>query len=96
MAKKISAVVNDAEMTTTVLASEIQKISEGVKALRKGKLTDDTLVLLIQHAAPNIRSGGRRFNAPGPVSARSIRAVLDGLESLGAAHLKQPDAKAGK
>lgn len=93
MAKKIAAVINDAEMTTTVLASEIQKISDGVKALRKGKLTDDTLVLLIQHAAPNVRAGGRRFNTPGPVSARSIRAVLDGLESLAAAHLKKPEPK---
>lgn len=91
MAKKIAAVVNDAEMTTTVLASEIASISAAVKRLRAGKLTDDTLVLLIQHAAPNVRRGGRGY--PGPISTKSVRAVLDGLENLHTAHLKQPEKK---
>lgn len=93
MARKVTAVVNDAEMTTAVLASEIQRISAGVRKLRAGKLNDDTLVLLIQHAAPAVKQPGRRWNAKGPLSARTIRAVLDGLESLTTAHLKQPEAK---
>lgn len=91
MAKRIASVVNDAEMTTAVLASEIQRISGGIKRLRAGKLNDDTLVLLIQHAAPSVRSS-RTLNKS-PLSTRAIRAVLDGLENLALAHLKQPETK---
>lgn len=89
MKKKPTTVINDAEMTTAVLASEVKAISEGVKKLRRGKLTDDTLILLIQHAAPNVRRGNRSFTAT-PIPAKVIRAVLEGLENLGTAHLKQP------
>lgn len=89
--KKITQVVNDAEMTTAVLASEVTRISAGIKKLRAGKLNDDTLVLLIQHAAPSLKNHGRPYGKS-PVSARAIRAVLDGLESLATAHLKQPAA----
>lgn len=94
MPKKITAILNDAEMTATVLASELQRISAGVAALRKGKLTDDTLVLLIQNAAPNVRKPGAHWAGnKGPISARTIRAVLDGMENLAKAYLKQPPEK---
>ncbi len=94
MAKKIAAVVNDADMTTSVLASEIQKISDGVKRLRAGKLNDDTLVLLIRHAAPKVRRAGARWSGDKTqLSAKTVRAVLDGLESLATSHLKQPEPK---
>lgn len=94
MAKKITAVVNDAEMTTSVLASEIQRISAAVRKLRAGKLNDDTLVLLIQNAAPKVKGSGRgAWNGPKVLSAKAVRAVLEGLDNLATAHLKQTPQK---
>lgn len=67
-----------------VLADSIKAISDGIKKLRAGPLTDKALVLLIQHAATKLRRGHSIVN----VGAVDIRAVLDGMESLERVYLK--------
>lgn len=61
-----------------VLADSIVAISDGVKKLRSGRLNDRALMLLIQHAAPNV---GGRYNQ-GQVPMKHVRAVIEGMESL--------------
>lgn len=58
------------EIPTEVMASAIVSISQGIKKLRSGRLKDRALYLLIQHAAP------------GTISIKTIKAVIEGLESL--------------
>lgn len=65
------------EVPTEVLAESIVAISEGIRKLRGGRLTDRALLLLIQDAAPSV---GHR--PPKPVSQREIKAVLEGIEGL--------------
>jgi hypothetical protein len=59
-----------------VIAAAIVAIYEGIKKLRAGPLNDRALLLLIQHATP------------GQVTAKQIRAVLNGIESLEEQYLK--------
>lgn len=77
------------EVPVEVIASAIVSISEGIKKLRAGRLTDKALVLLIQHAAP----GKKRGFGSKPVSAGEVRAVLEGLDNLEATFLKKKHAK---
>lgn len=77
------------EVPTEVIASAIVSISEGIKKMRSGRLTDKALILLIQHAAPGKKS---RFGSK-PVSSTEVKVVLEGLESLSATFLKKPAAK---
>lgn len=74
-------------VTIEVLAESIKAISAGVKALRNGKLKDDALILLIQHAAPTIKHQGRYSRAR--LTPKAIRAVLQGLESLEQTYIKR-------
>lgn len=62
-------------MPTEVLAQSIVAISDGLKALRSGKLNNRALVLLITHACPRMRGAG-------PVSKTHVEAVLAGIENL--------------
>lgn len=66
------------EVPTEVLAKSIQDIAEGVRALRKGRLRDKALFLLIQHALP-IR------DRP---TISQIEAVFDGIEGMSRTYLK--------
>ncbi|MEQ1697862.1 MAG: hypothetical protein ABL901_18675 [Hyphomicrobiaceae bacterium] len=68
------------EVPLEVLATAIVSIAEGVKAFRKGPLTDKAILLLIQNAAPNL--DGR------PIPIKVISAVLEGAESLAKVYLK--------
>lgn len=74
----------DKEVPTEVLADAIIAISEGVKKLRAGRLTDKALYLLIQHAAPSV---GNK-----PLSQKEIKAVLEGAESLARTFIKKKSA----
>lgn len=67
------------EVSTEVLADAILAISQGVKKLRGGKLNDNALFLLIQHAAPNVK----RL----PISMKTIKAVFEGIDSLAGTYL---------
>lgn len=67
-----------------VLAESIKAISDGVKKLRAGPLNERALVLLIQHAAPNIGKWGTNR-----IGMTEIKAVLEGMESLETAYLKK-------
>lgn len=59
-----------------VLATSIEAISKGVAKLRESRLNDRALVLLIQHACSRA------------ISARDVRLVLEGIESLEKTYLK--------
>jgi len=76
------------EVPTEVIADAIIAISEGVKKLRQGRLTDSALYLLIQRAAPNVG----KYNST-PVSITYIKSVMQGMESLEATFLKKKPAK---
>lgn len=83
--------LDDAPVPLEVLADSIVAISEGVKRLRATRIKDDTLYLLIQHAAPTVYSNSS-YRKP---TIKEIKAVLDGIESLRRVHLKA-DEKKGK
>lgn len=68
--------------TVEVLASEIRRICQGIKALRKGPLNDRALILLIQNAIPTP-------SLMQPISQQAIRRVLDGMASLEAEYLRK-------
>lgn len=82
-------VKNDSENTvpTEVIAESIVTIAEGMKKLRSGRLNDRALLLLIQHAAPNLPTNG--YGNTAKVGMREIKAVIEGLESLEATFLKK-------
>lgn len=84
MQKKLAVKLDDGA-TVEVLATEISRISSGIKALRAGPLNERALLLLIQHAAPN--PGGSR-NDYKPLPIATIRRVLGGLDGLAAEYLK--------
>lgn len=64
-----------------VLAASIKAISDGIVRLRAGPLNERALVLLIVNAAPTIGYGKN-------ISAKHVRAVLDGISSLEREYLK--------
>lgn len=74
------------EIPVEVLAAEILSISEGIKKLRAGRLNERALLLLIQHAAPTVKQHGRFSGSP--ITAKQVKAVLTGLESLEREYLK--------
>jgi hypothetical protein len=69
-----------------VMASIIVAISEGVKALRRTRLTDKALYMLIAHAAPKLSPG--KYGTKVPPTVRQVRAVLEGIEALEREYLK--------
>lgn len=93
MNKRIVTGKNDAEepVPVEVLAESIVAISQGIKKLRAGPLNDRCLEILIQEAAPPVRSPGRGY---GKVSMQDLRAVMQGMESLEEKFIKRsPKAK---
>lgn len=74
----------DAVVPTEVIAEAIVQISKGVKTLLAGKLNERAIVLLITEATP---ASGTGYNRK-PISAKTVRAVLTGMESLEAQFLK--------
>jgi hypothetical protein len=88
MAKATVKQVPEKEIPTEVLATSIVSISEGIKKLRAGRLTDRALWLLIQDAAPSV--GGKFGNAK--LSMKEIRAVFEGIESLERVFIKKKPA----
>lgn len=74
----------DNEIPTEIIAAHIVAIADGIKRLRSGKLNDKALFLLIQQASPTQGGSGARI----PISV--IRDVFDGIDSLKATYLRQP------
>lgn len=68
-----------------VVASSIAAISEGIKTVRKGPLTEEAILLLIQS---NCRStvSGKTKKLEVPMS--TIKAVLNSMDSLAETYLK--------
>lgn len=90
MVKKTEVkVIQDEEnvVTVEVLADAIKSISDGIKKLRGGRLNDEALIMLIQHATPSVRRPGRYGKAK--LSPKAIKAVLNGMESLEQQYLKK-------
>lgn len=69
-----------------VMAASIVSISEGIRALRRTRLNDKALYLLIAHSAPRLARG--KYGTKVPPTVADIRAVLEGIESLAATYLK--------
>lgn len=89
MVKKIKVLQHEEkekQVPIEVLADSIVQISQGIKKLRSGRLNDRALMLLIQHAAPNVSARSRLYT---PLSIKAIKAVFEGIESLEATYLKK-------
>lgn len=72
------------EVPTEVLADSVVAIAEGVRKLRSGRLSDNALFLLIQHAAPGVGSRGYK-----PLSLKTIKAVFAGIDALEATYIRK-------
>lgn len=83
----------EAPISTEIIADCVVAIAEGVKKLRAGRLNERALILLIQHASPNVRQG--RYSTS-PISSKTVRAVLAGMESLEREYLKPKKDEAKK
>jgi len=73
---KITKVIvkQDSDEAVEVLASGIQQIAESVERLRSGRLKEKALLVLISHASGQ--------------SQATVRAVLDGMQSIRQQFLK--------
>lgn len=78
-------VVQDAKapVPIEVMAESVRAISQGVKKLLAGPLSDKAIVLLIQNAAPSVGRYPTR-----KIGTVEVRAVLEGIESLERVYLK--------
>lgn len=72
-----------------LLATSIVAISQGIKKLRKERLNDRALYLLIQEAAPR---KGSRSNSP-QLTLKEIAAVIEGMDRLEETFIRKPDPK---
>lgn len=70
------------QVPVEVMAESIKAISTGIKKLIAGPLNEKALILLIQHATPGIGYSGKP-------SAKEIRNVLEGIESLEKVYLRK-------
>lgn len=84
--KSVTVKQGEVEVPTEVLADAIVAISDGVKKLRAGKLKERALLLLIQDAAPSPKRG--RYRTGQAIPIKTIKAVLEGMESLRAQYVK--------
>lgn len=66
--KKKVVVENPEDLPTKIIADSIVAISDGVKALRNGRLNEKALTLLLAHASSQ--------------SQHTVKQVLNGLENL--------------
>lgn len=69
-----------------VLADSIVSIARGIRQLQRGPLNDRALMLLIQHAAPQVNLK--------PISQKEIKAVFAGIDALEAAYIRKRQGKA--
>lgn len=78
----------ESPVATEVIAEAIVAISQGVKKMLAGPLNESALILLITNATPSVGRGYRKT----VVSARAVKAVLAGMESLEREYLKPKKA----
>lgn len=82
---KVKVKDGDEPIEVEVIADAIIAISDGMTRLRKSRLKDNALFLLIQHAAPTIN---KRLSSRKP-SITEIKAVIAGIEGLKREYVKQ-------
>ena len=70
------------------IADEIVMISNAIRKLRATRLTEDTLLLLMQNAI-----GQNQKTKWRPVPIKTIKSVLDGIDNLQEKHLKPKEKK---
>lgn len=70
-----------------VLANSIRAIAEGINTLRKGPLGEKALLLLISDNCK--KKGNRGYSTKFKVSPSMIKIVLDSIETLQSAYLKE-------
>ena len=82
---QVSVVQNpDSLVPVEVLAESIKAISQGMKKLLAGPLTEEVIVLLVTNASPQI---GPKYSRS-YITKPQVRAMLQGLESLEKKFLK--------
>lgn len=69
-----------------VVAESIAAISEGMKTLKSGPLTEEAIILLIQANARVKSSSGKVVKLA--ITPKVIKSVLDSMESLKETYLK--------
>lgn len=82
---KVKVKDGDEPIEVEVIADAIVAISEGMVRLRKSRLKDNALFLLIQHAAPSMKIG---MHSEGKPTIRQIKAVIAGIEGLKREYVK--------
>ena len=85
-------VIETDQVPLEILADSIKSISIGMKKLLDSPLKLNALHLLIQHASSGYRVG---YSTRKP-TITEIKAVIEGINNLEKAYLKQADAKSGK
>lgn len=76
------------QVPVEVLATSIRAIAAGIKNLRKGPLGERALLLLISE---NCTARNRRGNVTkASVSPKTIKIVMDSIETLQTAYLRKP------
>lgn len=81
--KKVKVIQNEEKpMPVEVIAESIKSISDGVKKMRSGPLSDNAIYLLIHHASPSVGYSGKP-------SMKQVRSVIEGMESLEKTYLKK-------
>lgn len=68
-----------------IIADSIIKIADSFERIQKGRLQRRALVLLIQDNCEQIGSGYRKK----PISIRDVEKVLDSIETLKKAYIKE-------
>lgn len=81
MKKKKTVVAPDDGSTVEIIASEIKRISAGIKAIRKGPLNDRAIILLIAQACGT---------TPDTMSQATVRRVLDAMGDLERLYIREP------
>ena len=80
---KVKVIQNeDKPMPVEILAESIKAISDGVKKMRSGPLSDNAIYLLVHHASPSSGYSGKP-------TLKQVRSVIEGMESLEKTYLKK-------
>ena len=88
--KKVTVKLNEENPEPLeIIAEAIIKISESIEVMKKSRLTQHAIILLIHDNCSMI---GGKFNKKKPTT-KQIREVIDSIESLKTTYLKQPVKK---
>lgn len=79
--------ISDQGKTLEDLRAQVEAIGKAVDAIKKSGITDAALIALIIHACPVVPTG--KYKQKAKPNARTIKAVIAGMENLRAYVFKQ-------